>query len=173
MAGKKIKGLKIHILVDTQGFILKVIVHPANIPDITGGKDVLKGILTDYPDLKVIFADGGYQGLPEWIYLDSKGKLKAEIVKRLDLSKLEPDDPLQLKLLEDEPVIENPVKMNNSDGKFPILKWRWIVERTLSWLSKSRRLSKIYERLTSSVKAFCNIAMSRIMLKRLTVSSLE
>jgi putative transposase len=168
---KKIKGLKIHILVDTQGFLLKVIVHPANIPDCSGGKLVLKDILKDYERLKVIFADGGYQGLPDWISVDSKGKLKAEIVKRLNVAKLEPDDPLQPMLIEDEPVIEKPVKMNNNDGKFPILKWRWIVERTLSWLSKSRRLSKIYERLTSSVKAFCNIAMSRIMLRRLTTGS--
>lgn len=168
---KKIKGLKIHILVDTQGFLLKVIAHPANIPDCSGGKLVLKDILKDYQRLKIIFADGGYQGLPDWISVDSKGKLKAEIVKRLNVAKLEPDDPLQPMLIEDEPVIEKPVKMNNNDGKFPILKWRWIVERTLSWLSKSRRLSKIYERLTSSVKAFCNIAMSRIMLRRLTAGS--
>lgn len=171
MVEKKINGLKIHILVDTQGFLLKVIVHPANIHDSIGSRKVLKHILDSYPNLKVIFGDNAYMGLSDWLKIDSNNNLRLLIVKRLDAIKLKPDDLLQLSFIDDKPVVEKPVKMNNNDGKFPILMWRWIVERTLSWLSKNRRLSKIYERLPSTVENYCNIAMSRIMLKRLAVNS--
>lgn len=169
---KKVKGLKIHILVDTQGFLLKILVHPANIHDSIGGRQVVKDILKDYHNLKVIFADGGYVGLRNWVAITTNDKLRLEVVKRFDALNLKCDDPLQLMLIEDKPVIEKPVKMNNNDGNFPILKWRWIVERTLAWLSKNRRLSKIYERLESTVETYCYIAMSRLMLKRLTVNEL-
>jgi putative transposase len=133
--GKKVKGLKIHILTDTQGFLLKVYVHPANIPDCIGGRKVLTDITNDFPELKVIFADGGYPGLHNWVSLDSKGKVRVEIIKRLDSKEIGDDKQLKLVFDKDQPVIEKAVKMNNNDGKFPILQWRWIVERTLSWLS--------------------------------------
>jgi transposase len=169
MVEKKIKGLKIHIIVDTQGFLLKVVVHPANIPDCIGGKKVLKDIAKDFPNLEIVFADGGYPGLDEWLSVDSKNQVRVKIVKRLEALEIKSDDQLQLCFIEDKPFIEKPVKMNNNDGKFPILMWRWIVERTFSWLSKNRRLSKIYERLKSTVETYCNIAMSRLMLKRLSI----
>ena len=121
--------------------------------------------------MKVVFGDNAYAGLSDWLTIDSNNNIRLEVVKRLDAIKLKSNDSLQFFLIKDKPVIERPIKMDNNDGKFPILKWRWVVERTLSWLSKNRRLSKIYERLPSTVENYCNIAMSRIMLKRLAVNS--
>ncbi len=97
--------------------------------------------------MKVVFGDNAYAGLSDWLTIDSNNNIRLEVVKRLDAIKLKSNDSLQFFLIKDKPVIERPIKMDNNDGKFPILKWRWVVERTLSWLSKNRRLSKIYERL--------------------------
>lgn len=167
MVEKKIKGLKIHILTDTNGFLLKVVVHKANIHDSKGAKIVLKDILESNPNLKVVFGDGGYNGLSDWAAEDSSGNLRIEVVKRFDSLKVPVDHPFQQLLFDDQPVIHSPIKMNNNDGNFPVLKWRWIVERTLAWLSMNRRLSKIYERNPKTVEHYCYIASSRLMLKRL------
>jgi putative transposase len=133
--GKKIKGRKRHIVVDTLGLILTVVIHAANIHDSVGAKNVLKTLKEKHLSaIQKIFADSGYIGdLIDWV----KIKLGFEllIVKRTDGS------------------------------KFKILPMRWIVERTFAWLSFHRRMSKDYERLSESSVAFIQLAMVRLMLK--------
>ena len=136
-AGKKIKGRKRHILVDTLGLLLFVLVLKADIQDRDGAKLLFEKIKVRFPCLKLIWADGGYAGkLVEWVKQFCHWVL--EIVKR-------PDD----------------VK------GFVLLPHRWIVERTFGWLNRWRRLSKDYERLPETSEALIYATMSRIMVKRL------
>ena len=133
--GKKIKGRKRHIVVDTLGLILTVVIHAANIHDSVGAKNVLKTLKEKYLSaIQKIFADSGYIGdLIDWVKIQLGFDLV--IVKRTDGS------------------------------KFKILPMRWIVERTFAWLTFHRRMSKDYERLSESSVAFIQLAMVRLMLK--------
>lgn len=136
-AGKKIKGRKRHILVDTMGFLLMVVVHIASIQDRDGAKRVLQKAKALYPRLKLIWADGGYGGkLVDWVKDQCQWIL--EIVKRSDDHK-----------------------------SFHVLPRRWVVERTLAWISRFRRLSKDYEILTESSETMMYAAMVNIMLRRI------
>src|SRR6202166_2536156 len=94
-AGKKIKGKKRHILVDTLGLLLHAIVHPADIQDRDGGILLLATLFGMYPFLKKLFADGGYQG-PEFQKALAKilPYLETEIVKRSDHAKGSASTPL-------------------------------------------------------------------------------
>ena len=134
---KKFKGRKRHILVDTIGLLLIVVVHTANIQDRDGAKLVLEQVKDAFPRLKLIWADAGYSGqLIDWVNLVCGWIL--EIVKRSDDIK-----------------------------GFQVLPRRWVVERTFGWLGRYRRLSKDYEGLTESSQAFIYAAMIHIMVKRL------
>ena len=140
-AGKKIKGIKRHILVDTLGLLLIVVVHAASIQDREGAKLVLEKVPSRFSRLQRIWADGGYRGkLVKWVKTTCRCVL--EIVKR------------------------------NDDLKgFKVLPQRWLVERTFGWLNRYRRLSKDYERSTESSEAMVQIAMIRLMLRRLEQKS--
>lgn len=136
-AGKKTNGRKRHIIVDTIGLLMSVLVHSADIQDRDGAKLVLARIKDRFPRLQLIWADGGYAGqLVEFVKTQFKWVL--EIVKRSD-----------------------------DVAGFQVLPRRWVVERTLAWLSRNRPLSKDYERLPQTSEAFCYLAMSHLMLKRL------
>jgi putative transposase len=136
-AGKKIKGRKRHILVDTMGLLLLVVVHPANIQDRDGAKLVFEKSRNLFPRLKLIWADGGYAGkLVGWV--KSACNWVLQIVKRTD----------------------------DVNG-FKLLPRRWVVERTFGWLGRNRRLSKDYERQTESSEAMIYWAMTRLMVRRL------
>jgi putative transposase len=140
-AGKKIMGRKRHLLVDTMGLILHVVVHSAAIQDRDGAKLVLTRLTQRFGWLRCIFVDGGYAGeLVAWVkqLLPRRG-LRLEVVKRSDADK----------------------------HRFKILPKRWVVERTFGWLSKSRRLSKDYEYRTENSEAIILIAAARLMLARL------
>ena len=140
-AGKKILGRKRHLLVDTLGLILHVVVHSAAIQDRDGAKLVLPILLQRFGWLRCLFADSGYSGeLVSWVkqLLPRRG-LRLEIVKRRDTDK----------------------------HRFKLLPKRWIVERTFGWLSKFRRLSKDYEYRTENSEAIILIAATRLMLARL------
>lgn len=135
-AGKKIKGRKQHIIVDTLGLPLVVQVHAADIQDRDGAKLLFDQITKKEPTLKVIFADGGYAGkLVDWVNETFPWKL--EIVKRSELH------------------------------KFVILRKRWIVERTFSWLVDHRRIARDYERNYKTSESMIQIAMISLMLRRL------
>ncbi len=138
-AGKKIKGKKRHILVDTLGLLLHAIVHPADIQDRDGGILLLATLFGMYPFLKKLFADGGYQG-PEFQKALAKilPYLETEIVKRSDHAK-----------------------------GFVVLPRRWVVERTIAWLNRCRRLAKDWENLNRKALAFLRLASIRLMLRKL------
>ncbi len=133
-------GRKRHIVVDTIGLLLAVVVHPADIQDRDGAKLVLSKLIGRFPRLKVIWADAGYAGqLVDWALIMAGWLL--EIVKR-------PKD----------------------SHRFEVVPRRWVVERTLAWLGRCRRLSKDYEELPQSSEAWVYIAMIHLMLRRLRPS---
>lgn len=137
-AGKKVKGRKRHILVDTLGNLLEVVVHAANIQDRDGAK-LLMAKLSDILLLRLqkVWADGGYRGqLIHWFH-----------------------EQLQIVL----EVVSAPAQQQG----FEVLPKRWIVERTLAWLGRFRRLSKDYERTIASSQSMVYIASIQTMLKRL------
>lgn len=136
-AGKKIKGMKRHILVDTLGLLLKVMVLTAGQQDRDGARVILLKVQGCFPRLQKIWADGGYAGkLVDWVKALCGWVL--EIVKRSDTAK-----------------------------GFEVVPHRWIVERTFGWLNRARRLSKDYERLAASGEAMVYLAMLPLMTKRL------
>jgi putative transposase len=123
-AGKKTNGRKRHILVDTIGLLLLVVVHSAGIQDRDSAKLVLAKTKGRFSRLKLIWADAAYGGqLIDWV----KEQLRCvlEIVRRRD-----------------------------SVAGFEVLPRRWVVERTLAWISRCRRLSKDYEALGESSEAY-------------------
>ncbi len=136
-AHKKVKGRKRHIVVDTLGLLLIVVVHIASIQDPAGAKLVLTPLIGRFPRLRLIWADGIYQGaLVDWV----KDKLKCvlEIVRRPD-----------------------------GQRGFQVLPKRWIVERTLGWFNRYRRLSKDYEQDPRMSEGMVYLASIRLMLRRL------
>ena len=130
-AGKKILCRKRHILVDTMGLILMVVVHTASIQDRDGAKLVFDKICNRFPKLHLIWADAGYTGsLVDWVkYFIGCG---LEIIKRCDTRSVKPP-------------------AYRTDG-FKVLPRRWVVERTLAWLGRYRRLSKDYEYLPRNLR---------------------
>ena len=133
-------GRKRHLLVDTLGLILAVVVHPANIQDRDGARLVRKKLTHAFGWLRLIWVDGGYAGnaLAQWLkaLLPRRG-LRLEVVKRTELH------------------------------TFKILPRRWVVERTFGWLSNYRRLARDYEFRTDNSEALILIAATRLMLRRL------
>ncbi|RCR67267.1 IS5 family transposase [Larkinella punicea] len=139
-AAKWVKGRKRHIIVDTLGLLLAVVVHRADIDERRGAGFVLARLFSHkamFPRLAVIFADGGYGGDFE------------TIVKKT----------YQWLLL----IVRKPFGLKT----FIPLPKRWIVERTFAWLNQHRRLSVDYERSVKSSEAMIQLAMIRTMLKRI------
>lgn len=119
--------------------MLHAVVHPADIQDRDGGVLVLATLFGLFPFLRKLFADGGYQG-PQFRRATANAlpQLAVEIVKRSDQAR-----------------------------GFEVLPKRWVVERTLAWLNRCRRLAKDFENLTSVAMAFLRLASIRLMLRRL------
>lgn len=136
-AGKKIKGRKRHILTDTCGFLVMILVHAADIQDRDGAVDVLKAIRWRFPWLRHIFADGGYAGQKLRDAIARHGDWTIEIIKRSDIAK-----------------------------GFKVLPRRWVVERTFAWLGRCRRLAKNWESSVSSSTAWTLIASIRMLSRR-------
>ena len=138
-AGKRVTGRKRHIITDTMGFILAIVIHNANLQDRDGAKLVLKELQYKYPLLKKILADGGYRGaLIEWTL--SMFGWTLEIVSKVA-----------------------------GVSSFQVIPKRWIVERTFGWLNFNRRLSKDFEVINENSVAFVQLAMIRIMLNRIKI----
>lgn len=135
----QINGKKRHILVDTLGLLLHAVVHPADIQDRDGGVLLLSTLFGMYPFLAKLFADAGYQG-PQFATAVAQilPHLGIEIVKRSD----------------------------QANG-FVVLPMRWVVERTLAWLNRCRRLAKDFENLSRTALAFLQLASIRLMLRKL------
>lgn len=137
-AGKKIDGRKRHIVVDTLGMLLSVVVHRADIQDNDGACMTLLKCHDKLPGLKVIFGDSAYKrsGLPEFIK-STLGWILQPVLRPVGIS------------------------------GFIVLPKRWIVERTLAWISRARRNAKDYEGTVESSEAMVHITMTHLMLKRL------
>ncbi len=136
--GKKITGRKRHIAVHTLGMLLVVVVHSAGFQDYEGGHFVLHRIRETYRRLRVVFGDSAYGKCGLPAWAKETCKVILQTVLR----------PVEAK-------------------GFVVLPKRWIVERTFAWLSRHRRLSKDYERLTENSEAAIYIAMIDLMSKRL------
>lgn len=151
--GKKVSGRKRHLLVDTQGTLLKACVHEADIHDRRGAELLLSGLKDLFPAIELMWGDSAYQGLKDW--------LKEGLGWKLEITKhwwtgvrgfwVGPD--------------QHPPQIPEG---FHVLPRRWIVERTLAWLGRNRRLSKDYERLPATGEMLLYAGMSRILLRRLT-----
>ncbi|MVT63950.1 IS5 family transposase [Bradyrhizobium pachyrhizi] len=141
-AGKKIKGRKRHIFTDTQGNLLSAIVHPANVQDRDGAPAVVTLACASYPTIARLFADGGYTGQKLENALRKIDGPTIEIVKR-------PDDA----------------------KAFVIVARRWVVERTLAWLNRCRRLAKDWEASVNSAEAWLLIASTRQLVRRIARSA--
>jgi putative transposase len=170
--GKKVKGRKRHLLVDTQGLVLEVRVHSAKVVDREGIKLLLDPSSSDrLPRLSRLWLDAGYTGQDkgaDWVR--KVLGWTAEIVRHPP--KLVPDEVMRIWLREwaKEGVQIDREKLQEPKHPRAFLPIRWIVERTFSWLSQNRRMSKDYERLPESGEAFVYVAMSRLMVRRLARS---
>jgi putative transposase len=169
---KKLKGRKRHLLVDTQGLVLEARVHNAKIQDRDGIKLLLEASSPErLPRLSHVWLDAGYTGEDKGAgWVQSVLGWTAEIVRHP--KKLAPEEVMRAWLREfnKEGVPIDLDKLLPGKGPRPFLPKRWIVERTFSWLSQNRRMSKDYERLPESSEAFIYVAMSRLMARRLARS---
>ena len=136
--GKKVKGRKLHALVDTEGFPMRVIVHSAGIQDRDGAALVLDKIRQRFNWLELVWADGGYNARQVIEAVAKQPSLRIEIVKRSDDMK-----------------------------GFVVLPRRWVVERTFSWFGRNRRLAKDYENLAATLATFVTLAAIQLGIRRL------
>jgi putative transposase len=133
-------GRKRHIAVDTIGLLLAVVVHSADIKDRHGAKLVISKLVGRFPRLQLIWADAGYVG------------------QLVDWARTFTGWALEI------------VKRPRANHQLEVLPRRWVVEWTLAWLDKCRRLSKDYEALTDTTESWVYIAMIHLMLRRLAPS---
>jgi transposase len=137
-AGKKVNGRKRHIVVDTMGLLLAVIITTASVQDRDGARRVLDRLRVTMPSIVLVWADGGYAGkLLDWA--TRRLRLTVEIVRK----------PLGIKT-------------------FQVLPRRWVVERTFAWITKCRRLAHDYERLPEHSEAMIKWAMIGLMTRRVS-----
>jgi transposase len=145
-----VNGRKRHLLVDTTGLVLTVHVHPADVADRDGARELLASIGGRFPRLAHLWADAAYQGtFAAWV-TESLG-WRVEIVRR-------PRRWVRC------PQGAEPPPMPTG---FHVLPRRWVVERTFAWLGRNRRLSKDYEALPETEEAWIYAAMTSLMLRRL------
>ena len=137
-AGKKVSGRKRHLVVDTLGLLIAVVVHAANVQDQDGAKEVLRKAKRRFPRLKLVWADSAYARdyLPTWAVVTCN--LVVDIVRRAARA-----------------------------VGFVVLHRRWVVERTFAWLVRNRRLARDYERSPRVSETWIHLAMIKVMLRRL------
>ena len=140
-AGKKVKGRKRHIVTDTTGLLVGAEIHPADIQDRDGAVLVIDAIHDLFPWLRHLFADGAYAGQKLLDALRKFGRWTVEIVKRSD----------------------------QAIGFEPLPR-RWVVERTLAWLNRNRRLAKDFEASIASARAWLLIASVQLLIRRVAYS---
>jgi putative transposase len=165
--GKKVKGRKRHILVDTEGFVLKAHVHSANVLDHEGIKALLRRADRQFPRLSHLWLDAGYRG-------EDKGAdwVRKTLGWTVDLVERPKKPAPEVVLMSwarewaKEGVRVDWQRLMPPKG-YLVLPRRWVVERTLSWIDQQRRMSKDYERLCASGEALMYAAMIRLMTRRL------
>ena len=137
-AGKKVKGRKRHILTDTGGLLVALVFHGADVQDRDGAPAVLAAVPRQFPRLRHVFADGAYAGPKLEGALRQMGHWLLEIVKRPEGAK-----------------------------GFQLLPRRWVVERTLAWLNRNRRLAKDFEACVRTAQAWIFLASIQLLTRRL------
>src|SRR5215831_19879785 len=137
-AGKKVNGRKRHLLVDTMGLLIAAIVHRADIQDRDGAPQLLATMRSTFPWLRHIFADAAYAGRKLEAALAQLGTWSFEIIRRSAAAK-----------------------------GFERLPRRWVVERTIAWLNRNRRLAKDFEATLESAQAWLFIASVKLLSRRL------
>jgi len=137
-AHKHVKGRKRHLLVDTLGLPLSIYVTPADVQDRVGARCLLAGLKPLMPRLKKIWADGAYGGALLAEWCQDEGDWDLEVVGH-----------------------------DKEAASFHVISKRWIVERTFSWIGQNRRMSKDYERMAQTSETLIEVAMIRLMLRRL------
>jgi putative transposase len=163
--GKKVKGRKRHLLVDTEGFVLKAKVHSAKVMDYEGIKALLEQAGEQFSRVRHLWVDAGYRGEnkgKDWV--EKKLGWSVELVERP--RKPAPEEVLMTwaKELAKEGKKADWHKLLPPKG-FQVLPRRWVVERSFAWIDHNRRMSKDYERLCASSEAFVYAAMIRLMLR--------
>ncbi len=133
--GKKIKGIKRHLAVDSNGFPLTIVISRANVHDSKGAIGLAIDTVCKYPTIRLLKADNGYRG------------------------------PLVKNLKEGLLVELECVKSNFGTSEFKPISGRWVVERTLSWLESFRRLNRNYEQFLHTAKAIAMAACAMFMLR--------
>ncbi len=150
--GKKVPGRKRQVLVDTQGNLLKAKVHPADVHDRRGAELLLEGLAAHFPRIALLWADSAYQGLKAWLALALGWAL---VITKHWWTGL-------------RGVWVAPGQQPSEIPRgFHVLPRRWVVERSIAWLGRNRRLAKDYERLTRTGEMLLYIAMARLTLRRL------
>src|ERR1700754_166337 len=140
-AGKRLYGRKRHIVTDTNGLLLAVHVHPANVQDVHGAVPLLEHLRERFPRLRRVFADRIYRGKQLVDALSHCGPWTIEIVQR-------------------PPGVKG----------FQLLPRRWVVERTFAWFGRSRRLAKDFEATIESATAWVLLAHLRLLTRRLAAA---
>jgi transposase len=135
-AGKKTKGIKRNALVDTVGLLLGIEVIPARVQDRDCAADLIAKTRRLFPFITKVFADGGYAG----------PRLEADLAT--------------------SPVVLEIVKRTDKEAGFKVVRRRWVIERTFSWLRRNRRLMAHYEALAIIAEGFAKLAMICVMLKK-------
>ncbi len=162
---KNVEGRKRHLLVDTEGLVLKARIHSAKVPDQDGLRVLLESARARFSRLKHLWVDAGYQG---------RGRRWAEEVLGLSVEVVrKPPKPVPEKLAKvwaqewaKEGKEVDWQRLMPPRG-FRVLPRRWVVERTFAWISHNRRMAKDYERLCATGEAFVYAAMTRLMVRRL------
>ena len=166
--GKKVRGRKRHLLVDTEGLVLRAKVHSAKVPDHDGIKHLLEGAEAELPRMRHVWLDAGYRGEDkggDWV--EKNLSWSAEVVRH-------PPKPAPEKVLFEWARLWWSEEGREVDWQnllpprgFRVLPRRWIVERTFAWISHNRRMAKDHERLCSTGEAFVHATMTRVMARRL------
>jgi len=139
---KKINGVKRHILVDTLGLLIAVVVTAASVTDAQGARAVFQRAQeVGMPRLVKVLGDHvyGYEGLPEWAAKNLR--IRLEITGK-----------------------------QSGEKGFKVIKWRWVVERTFAWLGRYRRNSRDYEKLPATSESMLKISSIQLMLRRLKLN---
>jgi len=136
-----VRGRKRHLLVDTAGHLLGILVEPADIADRDAARWLVQAIARRWPDRQLVWADQAYTGdLADWL----RGEYGLALV-----------------------VVRRP---QGAHG-FTLLPRRWVVERTIAWLNRNRRLSKDYEQTEAAMETWCYLASIALLLRRLRPNS--
>src|SRR5918992_1675750 len=163
--GKKVRGRKRHLLVDTEGLVLKAKVHSAKVPDQDGIRLLLNPVCDRFPRLSHLWVDAGYQGRgKDWA--ENVLGLSVEVVHRTPKP-----TPEKIARIWAEEWAKGGREIDWQRllprRGFEVLPRRWVVERTFAWISHNRRMSKDYERLCVTGEACVYVAMTRLMVRRL------